>query len=403
MSKATANAELPQASVLIYIEHADIDPLLVENIRNNVSQVVVTDSSAKIQEAIMLPDPQLLILCFETFEIAMGHYSRITELLYLKDLAQKKFVIACSRHDEEKAYAAVKANLIDDYILSRPLYEKNRPFLVCRQLLHILGDTAQMQGNKNKALEALNLNEALEKKLAEFQQTKLKIQQNMAESIKQIEASLNKAEQSFKAKKRAELDVKEVLALLSKIRSDDIRPELLNLQQKAISLLENFAKKAAPTPTSEQAPAAQKEEAPQAKVPLHDIPEKKQGIRVLLVEDDPISLNITQRLFSAKDFELHTAMNGREALYLSQKQSFDVCFMDINLPDSDGILIASQIHHTDNDNVNLPIVMLTGNKSKVSVERSKIAGAISYIVKPLSVNALHSVLKKLGLDERLAK
>jgi CheY-like chemotaxis protein len=68
--------------------------------------------------------------------------------------------------------------------------------------------------------------------------------------------------------------------------------------------------------------------------------------------------------------------------------------LDINLPDISGIDLLTLIKG-DKDLSNIPVVILTGSNEDQDIQKSYDLGASSYLVKPISSNALMLVIKKL--------
>ena len=116
---------------------------------------------------------------------------------------------------------------------------------------------------------------------------------------------------------------------------------------------------------------------------------KKRRLRVLLVEDTPIIQKANTMLLEALNCEVIVAKNGVEAVKKSQ-QNYDLVFMDLDLPDIDGItvskLIRKQPHHIDT-----PISALTASGKAREQECLKV-GMNDFICKPLMMERLQSVL-----------
>ena len=112
------------------------------------------------------------------------------------------------------------------------------------------------------------------------------------------------------------------------------------------------------------------------------------------VEDLTYSLgNIGQH----KGYSLLTASTGEEALTLLKTNVIDLIFLDIGLPDTNGIELIPIIQRISSDS---DIVMLTGkNDAKTAVESLK-RGAIDYIVKPIELIEFTTILHRV-MESRL--
>ena len=111
---------------------------------------------------------------------------------------------------------------------------------------------------------------------------------------------------------------------------------------------------------------------------------------VLLVDDDKISNFINSKVLSRTGIvkELHTAMNGKEALdHINKsgtKWSPDVIFVDLNMPVMDGfqfIEAFSKLDHSKTDKVKLVIV--TSSEDPEDMARARSLGVKDYLVKPM--------------------
>lgn len=120
-------------------------------------------------------------------------------------------------------------------------------------------------------------------------------------------------------------------------------------------------------------------------------------LRVLVVEDYPINQMLIGELLSyhygiAADF----ANNGEEGVAMVAKNSYDLVFMDVNMPVMDGIHATRIIRDT---NHNLPIVALTANVMHGDVEKFAAAGMNDYLAKPLVYDELNRVIMRYTIPE----
>jgi len=121
--------------------------------------------------------------------------------------------------------------------------------------------------------------------------------------------------------------------------------------------------------------------------------------RIMLVEDNPEDIALTRRVLrkSGLGGELILASTGREALeHLAQAGSDlpGLILLDINLPDLSGIDILTEIKK-DPSLKPIPVVMLTGSNTDDDIQRSYDLGARTYLVKPVSIDALKLVLENV--------
>lgn len=123
-------------------------------------------------------------------------------------------------------------------------------------------------------------------------------------------------------------------------------------------------------------------------------------IKILLVEDNLEDAAVTRRVLKHNKLDrgLVIAANGKEALAaLQNKTKADLpqlILLDINLPDISGIDLLTRIKK-DNDLKKIPVVILTGSNEDQDIQKSYDLGASSYLVKPISNDALMLVIEKL--------
>lgn len=114
-------------------------------------------------------------------------------------------------------------------------------------------------------------------------------------------------------------------------------------------------------------------------------------MRVLAVEDNPVSQSLLKNLVSGLGFEFHCASNGREGLELYQNLSPSLVMCDINMPEMDGFELVEMIRRDDPDTV---ILIMTGYGSETTAIKSMRLGANDYLQKPISVKELSILLAK---------
>jgi CheY-like chemotaxis protein len=285
-----------------------------------------------------------------------------------------------------------------------------------------------LKGKYRKVEEFVNVQENYSSHIKEIvlrgAQRKKDLEHDFELSLEEIDKSLDKAESHLANKKSAELDVTSLKKILSFIRSNEIRPALLKLQSKALHLLElvvtdvsNVASVAeTPLPEEEEATVTHKKSATvsDTKYTYNRLYSESKTAsasslaieipivpKMLIVEDDHISLNLTIMLLRTYAIELDTSLSGRMALDLLSKKKYDVILMDINLPDTNGFYIINHVNKTNGINSNTPIVMLTGNKNKSSVQQAVTAGAKGYIIKPLYKESIVKLFKKYDIPLHL--
>jgi two-component system chemotaxis response regulator CheY len=101
---------------------------------------------------------------------------------------------------------------------------------------------------------------------------------------------------------------------------------------------------------------------------------------VLLVEDDPFTLQLVKISFK-ETFEIITAETARQALVYYQRHLPDIVFLDIQLPDGNGINLLQQMSKADDNSY---VVMLSSHSEKEKIMECMNHGAKGFIAKPFT-------------------
>jgi CheY-like chemotaxis protein len=116
---------------------------------------------------------------------------------------------------------------------------------------------------------------------------------------------------------------------------------------------------------------------------------------VLLAEDNPVNQLLITRLLEKRGHSVVVAANGREALAALEEESYDLVFMDIQMPDMDGIEATAAIREKENNSgKHQPVIALTAHAMKGDQERCLEAGMDDYLSKPIRPQELDDILEK---------
>lgn len=124
-------------------------------------------------------------------------------------------------------------------------------------------------------------------------------------------------------------------------------------------------------------------------------------IKIMLVEDNIEDATFTERVlkFNKLHKDLVLAASGLEALEALERCDREsnlpnLILLDINLPDISGIDLLKRIKKDERFS-KIPVVILTGSNEDEDIQKSYDLGAGSYLVKPISNNALMQVIERL--------
>lgn len=117
--------------------------------------------------------------------------------------------------------------------------------------------------------------------------------------------------------------------------------------------------------------------------------------KILLVEDDTTLGYILQEYLEMKDFSVQWTKNGIEGLRALRNTSFDLCVLDVMMPEMDGFTMADKMR---SEGYSIPLLFLTAKSLKVDVLKGFSLGADDYIIKPVEeeelVARIHAILKR---------
>jgi len=122
--------------------------------------------------------------------------------------------------------------------------------------------------------------------------------------------------------------------------------------------------------------------------------------RVIMVADDSSTVRkFVSFSLKMKNFKVLTAEDGMDALEKMSLAKVDLLIVDLNMPNMDGYELIRTVRQSE-DYQDLPIIILSSERSEEAIRKGKEAGANAYLVKPFdSKKVLYQVSKFLDLDE----
>ena len=118
--------------------------------------------------------------------------------------------------------------------------------------------------------------------------------------------------------------------------------------------------------------------------------------RVLVAEDSRVNQELIRRLLEKWGHAAVIAQNGRVALSLFESEDFQICLMDLQMPELNGFEATAAIRERErNTGSRLPIVALTAHALKGDRERCVEAGMDEYVSKPIQAEKLFDVIESL--------
>ncbi|CCG09364.1 PAS domain S-box protein [Pararhodospirillum photometricum] len=141
-------------------------------------------------------------------------------------------------------------------------------------------------------------------------------------------------------------------------------------------------------------------DAPLPSPPVPDAPQSAPsrtlaGVRVLIVEDNPVNQDVARRILDLEGARVTQVTNGAEALDALQAEptAFDVVLMDAQMPVMDGYEATRRIRHTLKLG-RLPIIALTAGALEVERDRAFAAGMDDFIAKPFDIDQMVAIVRR---------
>lgn len=117
------------------------------------------------------------------------------------------------------------------------------------------------------------------------------------------------------------------------------------------------------------------------------------AIRILCVEDNPQNMRLIRKILVHSGYEVIEAIDGLSAVELTANEKPDLIFMDVNLPDIDGLEATGRIKANPLVS-HIPVIALTANAMYGDRERCLAAGCDNYLSKPVNRSELVKMVQE---------
>ncbi len=131
-------------------------------------------------------------------------------------------------------------------------------------------------------------------------------------------------------------------------------------------------------------------------VTRHSLREARRKAHVLVAEDNPVNQILMRKVLEKLGHNLMIANHGREALELTGRLQFDLVFMDVQMPEMDGLQATQKIREREQgSHLHLPIFAMTAHAMKGDRERCLESGMDDYIAKPIQISDVERAIEKV--------
>ncbi len=149
-----------------------------------------------------------------------------------------------------------------------------------------------------------------------------------------------------------------------------------------------------PLPRAERPGPAREESADRAA--LDPDLARRLPLRLLLADDNPINQKVGLSVLQKLGYQADLASNGLEVLKALEQKAYDILFLDVQMPEMDGLEAARQICQRWPADKRPRIIAMTGNALMGDREKCLQAGMDDYISKPVRIGELQSALERWG-------
>ncbi len=117
-------------------------------------------------------------------------------------------------------------------------------------------------------------------------------------------------------------------------------------------------------------------------------------MKVLVVKDNEISSEVIATILENAGYAIDVAKNGADALNLYTTNDYAFIFMDVGLPDCDGLAVTRQIRKFSARDKHVPIIALTAHSDEQTREVCLSAGMNDFLTKPIDPKLLLTIVTK---------
>jgi len=331
--------------------------------------------------------PTVVILAFSSVEGAKTYYLGLYKMVGDIYNIPHQTLVLCKKEELDEVYQLCKKEYFSSYMLYWPLgYDSTRLHM---EIWHAIRRCKEIDDTKhsvgNFALEARKIGD---------------LGTEITRSLDQGVSNITDIKGTVKA---AESEIENVLNELmhqlpqqgeeAMLSVDDLKSKIENIKHEVLnSTLQNVNKRINPLDNWVESVKASTSKGVEAMSNLKSLGCDIKPI-LLVVDDDAIQRKLLGKILDPMDVDVHFAVSGFEALGMLSKVKPNLIFMDINMPELNGIETTKKITSSQFGE-GVTVIMLTGNGHKQAVIDSHRAGASDFLVKPYNKEVIQEKIKK---------
>lgn len=381
-----------EARILVVGDNAVDAEQVCGMLRDRYPHVEATTDAMKSDAVFDRVKPQLLVLGFKSLEACERFYLGLYRRSEVIQSLSHRTLLLCDKESVRRAFDLCMQEVFDDYVLFWPLVHDARRLAMSAHLALCALDQEQALEPLSELANLARRAEALEEQLA--QQVKLgRVHaQNAQTTARLAQASVSRAMGGLSERILANgldnaltvRDASRVEQAFGKLQRESVIPTLEHVVQAAQPV-----QAWVDTITSELAEPlkATRDMVHRAKVSRPQL---------LVVDDDEFMRRLLKQVLTSAHYDVEAVGTAVDAQLFLTTNRPDLILMDFLLPDSNGILLTRELK-AGQFNVDIPVIMLTGQTEKQVIVESRKAGAVDFVAKPFNRDILlRKVAQHLG-------
>jgi CheY-like chemotaxis protein len=334
--------------------------------------------------------PDVLVLAFDTLDAAQRYSLALYRLSDLVKTHPHRTVLLCSKDQLRSAFDLCKSGVYDDYVLHWPLaHDGMRLTMSVWNAARGMTTPATPTGQEmlNHTRQIASMDSLLRQQLAKGEGFAALANDSLRRAEREVGAVLDSfAERALApSRKGSDPDLKDPRAL--KLEFDRLKKDAVAKAFKA-SVAGLAPLTAWPGTIREQLAGHLAE--------MRGFARQVQEARcvVLVVEDDAFARELIAKALESQRYDLLFAHDAASALSYLRRIVPSLILMDVKLPDMDGVVLTRTLKEARHL-ADVPVLMLTGSARRETLEGSVNAGAVGFIVKPFTRQALLAKLEEI--------
>lgn len=378
------------ARILVASDNAGDAAQILHQIKGEFAEIRASTEADMAVEDFEEFEPEVLILAFDSLEKAQGyalglyrHSQKVSQLGH-------RSVLLCHKDEVRGAFDLCKKGSFDDYVLYWPHAQDGLRLSMCVWNAALLVTAPLALGPSNFELIAHV------KQLGALQSL---VEQQVSLGERHAESARGSLTQAERAVGRAIDELSERLSGRGATGIVDVK-DPVGLTREFDRLKNDPVSHAFKATAVAMAPAGSWPRQLEEKLVPHLGGLRALGVKVrkvkpvvMVVEDDDFARKLIQKALDGTAYDVLLAPDGATALGLVRRIRPDLILMDVNLPDIDGVTLTQMLKALPHL-VDIPVLMLSGEARRETLESSMSAGAAGFIVKPYTRDSLIAKLDR---------